>query len=778
MPIGDIFVHKGKASHFFHPEHRRPLQEVVSIVHDITSVATQFIKHYYLTTFFDQWESDNTRRLVIDDALVGKILSLVKSGTFHVRGDDERSIAARMERDALVQAYVTTPYFFNDAVSNKSRFKAWSLSFTLNYAAQQLATGYENNIIAHFSSYVKKLVVTTLRRNAMLMLGHERYSTLPVVQRRAIDLDAKRAFDDIIGRRFGEEMKCTRPEFVEWIDDNRTRLMPQADPRFATFDDHLENDSFAFLPFMVRINRLLEDLPSIDIGKYVATKLYSPLILRTSYIPSHIYMDTVSMLHLFVNDVDVFKSWYKNKFSVDLVNLKTKETLASSYGRLIGRTNVTPDEESLHADRCWEYVGTMPSAALDQQRQVRKRDTEEEKKKKASKKKNKVDIAASARKNPDDYEEKDLRFQRMVLTDAYNLSILLTTAQNVRGKVFGARKAKVSVLPKLDPDTSYEFGYLLPSQPIDAAGSSTVDVAAASSPYNLINCDPGKAKILYMTDSSGNTVIHTRGKRERQCRHLQTRVKTLEKRRKAKFEGVTLRLLDDVTEIEDPTIEDIETRYLVEYKLKSCYGERFIESLNARAVVRPLLKPFYEAVFFRSSKYAVYLGTKSCNDKLVDEIRNAFGKNDDKTIVILWGNWGQHPNALRNGPSTPGIGIRRMIHRRIANDTRNGTTRFGFTLTVCEMKTSSICNACGGDIEHIVNPEGEQLYRALRCQNNDCAKTWNRDDLGSKNIGMQGLHLLQHHSYGTLCREREALVPSLAGCCSPITMLSIQAFRS
>ena len=41
----------------------------------------------------------------------------------------------------------------------------------------------------------------------------------------------------------------------------------------------------------------------------------------------------------------------------------------------------------------------------------------------------------------------------------------------------------------------------------------------------------------------------------------------------------------------------------------------------------------------------------------------------------------------------------------------------------------------------------EQLYRALRCQNNDCAKTWNRDDLGSKNIGMQGLHLLQHHSY-------------------------------
>ena len=248
-----------------------------------------------------------------------------------------------------------------------------------------------------------------------------------------------------------------------------------------------------------------------------------------------------------------------------------------------------------------------------------------------------------------------------------------------------------------------------------------------------------------MTDSSGKTVVHTRGKREKQCRQFQTRERTLAKRRNAIL-GTTLRFRDGVTELQNPSVEDIETMYLKDYSLKTCYGARFTESLEARAVVGHLLKPLYEQVFFRSSKYAVYLGTKSCNDKLFDQIRNAFGK-DNKTIVILWGNWGQQPNALRNGPPTPGIGLRRIIHRRLSNDTRNGTTHFGFTLTVCEMKTSSICNACGGNVEHIVNPQGEQLYRALRCQNNDCARTWNRDDLGSKNIGLQGLYLLQHHSY-------------------------------
>jgi len=742
MPLGDIFVHKGKATQFFFSDCLRPLREIVSTVHDITSIATHFIKYFYLTAFFGQWEADNTRRLVIDEDFVSKILALVKSGTIQVRGDSERATAARLERDALVQAYVTSPYFLGDAIVNKIRYRKWSLSFTLAYSAQQLATAYENNIVAHFVSYVKKFVVTSLRRNAMLALGRTRYSALAVDQRRSIDLDAQRAFIDVVERRSGVEARCRRPAFVEWVEEHRSLLMPSIDPRFASLDEHLENDPFAFLPFMVRVNRLLEDLPSIDTTKYARTKLYSPLILRTSYIPSHMCLDTVAMLHLFVDDIGHFKAWYRERFGVDLVMLESKEMLAAAYKRLVGREDVTAEEESLHADRCWEYVGKLPSAALDQQREVRKRGLDGDKKK--TKKKTKVDVAAAAKRNPDDYEKKTLRFQRMMVTDGYNLSILLTTAPNLRGKVFGSRKAR-QFLPSLDPETSCNFDYLLPRGPSSLEGPSLPRQQLRESAYNTVSCDPGKRNILYLTDASGNKVVHTLGKRERQCRHKQTREMTLVKRRKTVFGQVRLRLQDG-TELFSPSVEDIETKYLKDSSLKTCFIDRFSASLGTRVVVSHLLKQFYERAFFRTNKYAVYLGTKACNDKLFDQIRNTFGK-DDKTIVIFWGNWGQRPNSLRNGPPTPGIGLRRLIHRRLSNDTRNGTTHFGFSVTVCEMKTSSICNACGGDVAHAVSPQGAKLYRVLRCQNNGCSRAWNRDDLGSRNILLQGLHLLQRHSY-------------------------------
>ena len=699
MPVGDFFVLKGKASQFFYGNRIRPLRDVVSIVHDITSIATQFIKHYYINVFFQAWEADDTSRLVIDEDFISKVFSLVKNGTYQVRGDDgdARVIEAKQARAQIVEAYVSTPYFMNDAVVNRDRYREYSLSFTLAYSAQQLETAYENNITAHFSTYVKKYVETSLRRNAMLMLGHARYSAVPKAQRQAIDHDAALAFHDILERRFGDDMKCARPEFVEWIDDNRSRLMPRSDERYASFDDHIENDPFVFLPVMVRINRLLEMLPSIDVERYASTKLYSPLVLRTSYIPSHMCIDTTSLLHIFVDNVERFKMWYRQRFGVELVNLKDKTSLASSYGSLVNRSDVTPGEESLHADRCWEYVGELPPEALTQQREVRKRglpklsipgdqSTAKKMSKKAAAAAAKASIAASAQRKPDDYEVKDLRFHRMMLTDGYNLSILLTTAANLRGKVVGSRKSRL-FLPRLDPDTSRQFGYLLP-QAVDPDAAGPSDQPPPVNNFNLVSCDPGKKKPLHMIDGQGNELIHTHAKRERQCRHLQTQRKMLKMKTETIFYNANVTLADGEV-MQNPTVVDIETRYLRDHGLKTCYGDDYIERLNARAVVAPLLKPFYEKMYFRSSKYAVYIATKSCNDKLFDQIRNTFGKGD-KTIVIFWGNWGMRPNALRNGPPTPGIGLRRLIHRRLTNDRRNGTTHFGFTVTVLEMRTSSV----------------------------------------------------------------------------------------
>ena len=166
------------------------------------------------------------------------------------------------------------------------------------------------------------------------------------------------------------------------------------------------------------------------------------------------------------------------------------------------------------------------------------------------------------------------------------------------------------------------------------------------------------------------------------------------------------------------------------------------------------MSAFYRQTFFRSSKYSVYLAKKASEDKLVDRIRNTFGE-EGKAIVIFWGNWGHAPNRLRNGPPTPGIGLRRFIHRRLSNDSRDGVTYHGTTLTVFEGYTSSVCNACGAVVENVVGADGRDKHRLLSCTSPRCNKLWQRDNLGSHNILMQGLHLLRHGSYHPWLRRNQ-----------------------
>ena len=151
MPIGDIFVEKCKASQFFSTSSLPKLREVVAVVHDITSTATLFIKHFYLDTVYEDWLSDVGQSPVrdvfkLDAALIGRVFSLVKKANIQCRGEGmERS--AMMER--MTRLYRSTAYFATDYVANRDRYGEHSLSHALVYSAQQLETAYTNNIVQH-----------------------------------------------------------------------------------------------------------------------------------------------------------------------------------------------------------------------------------------------------------------------------------------------------------------------------------------------------------------------------------------------------------------------------------------------------------------------------------------------------------------------------------------------------------------------------------------------------------------------------------------------------
>ena len=264
------------------------------------------------------------------------------------------------------------------------------------------------------------------------------------------------------------------------------------------------------------------------------------------------------------------------------------------------------------------------------------------KKSKEEKKAAKLSIAAKAIRDPNDYEDKALRFQRMVVTDAYSISVLLTTATDKRGRVFGARKTRTA-LPTLDPDTAPSFQHLLDKKR-----------------YTPVGLDPGKKDPLWMTDGE-KTLRYTNARRDRECRFRQVRLATEDKKRNWFCNGLVLPVaptgqwrlrrhdLDPGTNERfegSPSIEDVETKFLCSVTSKSCKLDRFEAYLAARERVQVHLKAFYSQTFFRSSKYSVYLAKKSSEDKLVDRIRNTFAEKG-KALVIFWGNWGRRPKASR-----------------------------------------------------------------------------------------------------------------------------------
>ena len=249
--------------------------------------------------------------------------------------------------------------------------------------------------------------------------------------------------------------------------------------------------------------------------------------------------------------------------------------------------------------------------------------------------------------------------------------------------------------------------------------------------YARVAADPGKGDIIRLTDGA-RTLRYTKARRDRECRFLQHQEKTLDKKQHRCCFDLEIPIGDTI--LKAPTIEEIETMFLTTFNTKSCSRDRFVAYLEGRRLVAHHfraepgpgfagnLAAFYRGAYFRSRKYSSYLAKKASEDKLVDRIRNTFGKSQssqtssivNKAIVIFWGNWGQQPNSLRNNPSTPGIGLRRFIHRRLRNDVRNGITYFGTTLTTSERKIPA--SPAGSKTRNIQRLQRLWMCRRARCR--------------------------------------------------------------
>jgi hypothetical protein len=707
--MAQVVSEKLKARQFFKAEHIPQVRAAVAQHHYITSYATLLLKSFYLNDVLPRWREGVETAFPISADVIQVAFTIVQGKKVQTRkrrtSPDEQAEQPRQGpwwHGALLDRWNAA--FDTARGCGIDKRDALALSYPFDYAATQLAAAYETNIEEHFPGYVQRYVKESLRR----LPGQP----TAAAAKKAFSADIDRAVRDVfLGRLTAPSMTCRVPEIRAWVRDNGASLLPPRPPGFQCLEEHLEADPWSFLPFMVDINLRLEGLPR-GVGRSAgAAKLFHPLCLRKSFVPGAMVLDTTALLHLLLrgkDDLKVFKDDFLAFYGVDLVNLRDKSNVAASLATLTGRSGVTKDEEAEHAQRVWSYF-----AKLD-----------------AAKDKHAGRLVSHKRKDGTAF-----RFARFVRTDGYTVSAMLTTAKDTLGRKRVAKARKVYMHSLNESTWQNHAATFLP--------------AIENGQATAVGCDPGKKDLVTLVDGSGRALAYSKARRDRECRFKATE----ERRTNSAFfrvlKGSTLSwTAADGSErrLESPNVSAVLSDYLGSFNSKSSRPATFDAYIQARQRVDGLLRPFFEAAFHRHAKYSVFLAKRASQDRLVDRIRNTFGGGrgcggQPKGVLIFWGNWGARPNGLKGSPSTPGIGLRRFVHRRLCKDRWHGQTVSGSgTLTTFEGKTSSACSACGGRVEEGRDRKGQLTRRVLQCS--CCGARHARDVMGAQNILQCGMSLL------------------------------------
>ena len=300
-------------------------------------------------------------------------------------------------------------------------------------------------------------------------------------------------------------------------------------------------------------------------------------------------------------------------------------------------------------------------------------------------------------------KERNLKFNNLVTTNGYKVD-----AHYVPPEHFHLDRYKGDKTPKPQEDPDFQYVHRLPAKEREK-------LLALPSGY----ADPGKGNIVYLSDGikGGNRLRYTAAQR---------RFETSQKRNAEELEKMLLYKGEDGTTYKS-LVEALAGNN--DSSRKSCCLGPYTRYLALRLEISVHLRPFYQRTGHRRRQYRALLGRKSSEDRLCNNIAETFGG-----MVIFWGNWGRNPN-LKHQPPTPGIGLRRQVHKRFQ------------TYTYDERMSSSLCFTCESPVSHPftrsyrrVNRSGVRVevtisvHHLLRCENEKCtSRWWERDNLGSLN---------------------------------------------
>jgi hypothetical protein len=687
--MSSVEVLKRKCGSFFSKDDREVLKAVVKDVHSIISEASHLLKAYYIFKI----ENSPDETVAVDKELLTACCKIVQGDTKKASRtvkevdltvlptDDDKAKKLKEKKQKQVeknterkgraeQVFKDVLAFWNTLDITPLEPSKYSISHILAYTIENTLTAYNNNVWIHYPKYVKKYI-----RCCKLNEKNLGRNDLP---KEVKDLE-KPVFKEAAELTFSLLWDSNCSETHRFVPNNSSSNSNRLYDMKSNIDIYLKN--------MVLINRELET--NFENLRPKLRKLLSPLSLISTMIPGHIRLDTSGLVQLFMDKENIkeFKTCYDLENNSEL-KISNKGDVLSTFSKIFGRSPKSSEEEANYNTAYWRFLCDFKT-----------------REKELYKKRN---------------DGSTWVFDNSVVTDGFSISFQITKKENFCKKQFGKKAEKVE--KEVD-----EFSKL---EDFDNLSN-----------LKMLAIDPGKSDILFITDGS-RTLRYTKKQRQQDTNLKHRREKTLLWRtHKFKIEGV-------FGDLENPSVADYESRYMSETSKKTCYSNTFQEYWNRRRVI--LKSPIYEEPWFRTNKFTVYCKEKSSEAKFFNKIKETFSKPKELSswlerdttgqfemikenikkqefsgFVIGYGNWGKNPNLKNNDP-TPGIGLRRRLHKIIK------------TVTVQEHNTSNT-NPCTQEKRTMekktIGRHSIQKHHLLRCTNDKSpCSWWNRNVVGSFNI--------------------------------------------
>jgi len=235
----------------------------------------------------------------------------------------------------------------------------------------------------------------------------------------------------------------------------------------------------------------------------------------------------------------------------------------------------------------------------------------------------------------------------------------------------------------------------------------------------IVTADPGKLYLLYMMDEEGKSLKYSCKQRDTESMAKRNRRIKLTNKKNSN---------EKIIELETELSEQLSTT--VDYN-------KFKEYIKIKQEINMKTRLFYEQELYRKLNWRSKVYRQKSEDKFLNRIEEKFG--DRKDLLICIGDWSNKQGSCIRGPSTMGIGIKKLVNKRFN------------TLLIDEYNTSKKCCNCYRDVENIKLGSNSK-FRLLGCKG--CKRNQDKSNIGSPEDENNSMET----SYSFLTRDKNSCI--------------------